>query len=120
MQYYYCTVGTETAVGPVTILRAETTYITVTWTKPKYSPVRIRVDYQYSLLCEEEPYFRKQAYLPLHDDEMTFTGMKPSSVCKLNFAVFYNPSELDQGVNYLFETLQSSKAYVYISILENS
>ena len=117
MQHYYCTVGTETAVGPVTILRAGTTYIRVKWPQPKYSPVKIRVDYQYSLFCEEEPYFRERVNVPLHDDEMNFTGMEPGSDCRLNFAVFYNPLELDRGVNYLLKTLQSSKAYVQISIL---
>ena len=40
-------------------------------------------------------------------------NMKPGSVCKITFAVFYNPSEFDRGVDYFFETLQISKAYVY-------
>ena len=120
MQHYYCTVGTETAVGPVTILNAGTTYISVTWTQPEYSPVQIRLDYQYFLLCGEHPYFTKRVYIPFDDDGKIFTGMKPGSVCKLNFAVFYNPSEVDRGVNYLFETLQTGKAYAYIFIFRKA
>ena len=111
MQYYYCTVGTETAVGPMTVENVGPTYISVTWTPPKYSPVKIRVNYQYSFVCEEQPYFTQQAYLPYHHVGMKLTGMKPGSVCKVTFAVFYNPSELDRGVDHLFETLQISKAY---------
>ena len=98
----------------MTIVEVETTYISVNWTRPKYSPVKIRVEYQYSLWCEQRPYFTKRVYLPLDHDRMKFTGMVPGSVCKIMFAVFYNPSQFDRGVNYLFETLQSSKAFVYI------
>ena len=100
----------------MTIVNVGTTYIRVTWTRPKYSPLKIRVDYQYSLWCEEQPYFRNRAYLSFDYNEMNFTGLQPGSVCKITFAVFYNPSEFDRGVNYLFETLQSRKAFIYISI----
>ena len=118
--HYYCT-GTETAAGPVTIVNAETTYIRVNWTRPKYSPVKIRMDYQYALLCEQHPYFTKRLYVPVYENQKVFAGMEPGSVCKLNFAVFYNPSEVDRGVNYLFETLQTSKAYyAYIFISRNA
>ena len=103
------TVGTETTVGPLSVVNVGRTYITVNWARPKYSPVKVRMDYQYSLACEEQPYFRQRAYVPfIHYGEMKLTGMKPGSVCKVNFAVFYNPSELDRGVNYLFEGLQIS------------
>ena len=112
MYYYCCTVGTETAVGSVTLLRAETTYISITWTQPDYSPLGVRLDYQYSLFCETQPYFTTQIYAPLHYKGMNFTRMKPGSVCKATFAVIYNPSEFDRGVDYLFETLQLRKAYV--------
>ena len=90
------------------------TYITVTWTRPKYSPVLIGVNYQYFLGCEDQSYYSRQTYLLPDHNEMKLTGMKPGSICKVNFAVFYNPSELDRGVNYLFEALQISKTCIYI------
>ena len=102
------------------IVKVGTTYITVSWTRPKYSPLKIRLDYQYSLWCEDQPYFRNRVYLPAHCDGMNFTEMEPGSACKVTFAVVYNPSEFGRGVTYLFQALQSSKAYLYISILQNA
>ena len=113
MYYYHCTVGTETAMGRVTTLRVGATYITVTWPKPKYSPVSVRVDYQYSLFGEKQPYFTNRTYVPAHCNRMDFTRIKPGSVVKVTFAVLYNPSALDRGVNYIFETLRLRKAYGY-------
>ena len=111
MYYFYCTVGTETAAGPVIIVKVETTYITVYWTKPKYSPIEIKVVIQKSLLCERQPYSLQTMYVPAHcEGEMNFTRMKPGSVCKVTYVVIYNPSESDRGVDYFFETLPLSKA----------
>ena len=104
----------------MTVVNLGPTYITVTWTRPKYSPVEIKVNYQYSFLCEEQPYFSQQTYLPPHYNGMKLKGMKPGSVCSVTFAVIYNPSERDRGVNYLFETSKISKAYIYIFILQNA
>ena len=78
-----------------------------------YSPVSIRVDYQCSLSCETQPYFRKRVYIPLDFNGTNFTELKPGSKCKFTFAVFYNPSEFDRGVRLFLGTVQSSKAYTY-------
>ena len=86
----------------------------------KVQSVSTRVDYQYSLLCERQPYFKTQIYAPLQHNAINFTEMKPGSLQKFNFAVFYNPSEFDRGVNFLLETLQLSKAYEYVYILQNA
>ena len=112
--YYYSTIGTETAAGPVIAVKVETTYITVNWTKPKYNPIKIKLDYEQSLLCEEKPYFTRLYYLPPDCNGMNFTMMKPGSACKITtFAVLYNPSELDRGLSYTFETLPSRKALTF-------
>ena len=113
MYYFYCTVGTETAAGPVTTVKVETTYIAVNWTQPKYSPVNIKVVIQKSLLCERQPYSIQRLYVPPTCNELNFTRMKPGSVCKVTYVVIYNPSESDRGVNYFLETLSLSKSYVY-------
>ena len=94
IQYYYNAVGTEITAGPLTILKAETTYIGVRWSQPKYSPVTIRVDYQYSLLCKEQPYYKQKVYLPFDYYGMNFTKMKPGNLCKVNYAVLYYYYEL--------------------------
>ena len=97
----------------MTIVNVGTSYISVNWTLPKYSPVKIRVDYQYFFSCEEQPYDRNQVDIPFYYLGINFTGLEPGSVCKVTFAVFYNPSEFDRGVNYSFETFQSGKAYIH-------
>ena len=114
MYYFYCTVGTETAAGPVTAVKVETTYITVNWPQPKYSPVKIEAVIQQSLLCKRRPDYTQQVCVSPDCLGLNFTNMKPGSVCKVNYAVIYNPSESDRGVDYSFETLSSSKAYVYL------
>ena len=96
-------------MGPVTLWKLDTTSFGIEWPSPKYSPVSIRVDCQCSLLCENQPYTKQQPHVPLHKNKIYFTELKPGSVCKVNFAVFYNPSEFDRGVDYTFETLSASK-----------
>ena len=99
------------AMGPVTAVDVGATYITVKWTKPKYRPEKIKLAYEQTLFCETRPYFRRLSYLPPDCTGMKFTMMKPASICKITtFAVIYNPSELDRGFSYIFQTLESSKA----------
>ena len=97
------------AVGPVTFWKVETTSIGIQWPCPKYSPVSIRVVFQCSLWCENQPYNEKRVYVSLQHNKTLFNSLKPGSRCKLNFAIFYNPSEFDRGVDYAFETLSASK-----------
>ena len=114
MYCFYCTVGTETGAGPLTLVKVESTYITVNWTQPKYSPVKIEVVLQQYLSCERQPYSRKRIYVPPRSEGMNFTMLKPGSLCRVTYVVIYNPSESDRGVEYIFATLSSSKAYTYV------
>ena len=98
-------------MGPITLRAAETTFISVDWVWPKYSPMSIRMIYQYFLLCENKPYRTGTFNMPLECHGVNLTNLKPGTIARLHFLALYNPSELDRGVNYAFETLPASKAY---------
>ena len=105
--------GTETGMERLSIRDSGTTFICLKWGEPKYSPISYSLRYQCSLMCEKEPY---TAFSPVYTPPfigVNLTNIKPGSTCKLNFVAMYNPAEHDPGVDYVFETKHSSKAYTY-------
>ena len=91
-----------------------TTFLWLTWGEPKYSPISYTLKYQCSLMCEKEPYTASSQVCRTLFTAVNLTNLKPGSICKFNFVITYNPSGVDPGVNYVFETLHSSKAYTYM------
>ena len=106
--------GTETGIHHLSIRNQGTTYLCLIWGVPKYSPICYTLSYQCSLMCENKPYTEMSQVLNTSLAGVNLTMLKPGSVCKINLVVLYNPAQHDPGVDFVFETLHSGKAYTYM------
>ena len=103
--------GTKTGMAKVTIRNQGPTFVSLAWGRPKYSPQSYKLRYNCYLTCEKQPYIRREEVISTSFTGMHLTRLKPGSLCTIIVVLVYNPSEVDPGSHYAFETLHSSKAY---------
>ena len=101
--------GTEVVMENTLNSSVEKEFISLSWIKPKYTPVEISVSSQCSLLCERKPYLEQQWSVPVDQTQLKISKLKPGTICRIHILVTYNPSRLDRGNNYEYKTLQAGE-----------
>ena len=112
--YYFLSVGTETAITFFELVSSGVDFITVEWSKPKYTPISLEYKVLCGFECDERLHLKTSGNLSKNTTRLVVTDLKPNSMCKIILLALYNPETYDHGLVRYYSTLSSSKRNFYI------
>ena len=80
-------------------------YVELHWTHPKFLPERYKLKYMFTMKHTCTPNYDRNIYetrdtqsLTTDTNSFRISGLRPSSICKLNLVAVYNPASIDSGI----------------------